>query len=208
MGMRKRFGLRRTTTVLAALALAGGLPVGSRALAETYTLAGGHSTIVLSWSHAGLSRHSARVVGIEGTLELDTDTPEAARVDVKIDPSKISSGVGALDRLLRSADFFDVAARPTIAFQSTSVVRTGERTGDVTGDLTIRGTTRPVTLSVTWNFTGEHPLGLINPSFSGKFVSGFSATARLLRSEWGLGRGAPLISDDIDIAIELEAVRR
>jgi polyisoprenoid-binding protein YceI len=208
MDMRKRFGLRCATTLIAVLALVGGLPVGSWAAVETYTLAGGHSTIVVSWSHAGLSRHSARVVGVEGTLELDTDIPEAARVDVRIDPSKISSGVGALDRLLRSADFFDVAAHPAITFRSTSVVRTGERSGDVSGDLTIRGTTRPVTLAVTWNFTGEHPLGLINPSFAGKFVSGFSATTRLLRSEWGLGRGAPLISDEVDIAIELEAVRR
>jgi polyisoprenoid-binding protein YceI len=85
---------------------------------------------------------------------------------------------------------------------------TGERSGQVSGDLTIRGTTRPVTLNVTWNFSGEHPLGLVNPSFAGKFVSGFSATTKLLRSEWGLGRGAPLISDEIDVAIEVEAVRR
>jgi len=208
MDMRKRLSLRRAVALLAVLVCIGGVPVGSRALAETYTLSGGHSTIVVSWSHAGLSRHSARVVGLEGTLELDTENPEAGSVDVKIDPSRVSSGVGALDRLLRSADFFDVASHPAITFRSTGVVRTGERSGDVTGDLTIRGTTRPVTLSVTWNFTGEHPLGLINPSFAGKFVSGFSATARLLRSDWGLGRGAPLISDEVDVAIEVEAVRR
>lgn len=208
MDTRKRWCLMRAMAVLVVLVFFGGVPVGSWALAETYTLSGGHSTIVVSWSHAGLSRHSARIVGVEGTIDLNSDNPEAGHVDVKIDPSRLSSGVGALDRLLRGPDFFDVAAFPAITFRSTGVVRTGERTGDVTGDLTIRDTTRPVTLSVKWNFTGEHPLGLINPSFAGKFVSGFSATTRLLRSEWGLGRGAPLISDDIDIAIELEAVRR
>jgi len=208
MDMRKRVGLRRATAVLAVLVFIGVWPAVARALTETYSLSGGHSTIVVGWSHAGLSRHSARVVGVEGTLEFDQASPETSLVDVKIDPSRISSGVGALDRLFRSADFFDVAAHPAITFRSTGVVRTGERTGEVTGDLTIRGTTRPVTLNVTWNFTGEHPLGLINPSFAGKFVSGFSATARLLRSEWGLSRGAPLISDEVDIAIEVEAVRR
>jgi polyisoprenoid-binding protein YceI len=109
---------------------------------------------------------------------------------------------------LRSPDFFDVANYPAITFASTQVIVTGERTGQVIGDLTIHGVTRPVTLDVKWNFSGEHPLGLVNPSFSGKFVSGFSATTRLLRSEWGLGRGAPLISDEVDVTIEVEAVRR
>ena len=176
--------------------------------AETYHFQGGHSTVTIGWSHAGLSHHTARIVGFKGALEFDPASPETGRVEVLIDPKELSSGVAALDRLLRSPDFFDVASYPAITFASTQVIVTGERTGQVIGDLTIRGVTRPVTLDVRWNFSGEHPLGLVNPSFSGKFVSGFSATTRLLRSEWGLGRGAPLISDEVDVAIEVEAVRR
>lgn len=178
------------------------------AAAATYSLTDGHVTLVFSWSHAGLSRNSGRIVGVQGTLDFEPTQAEASTLDVKVDPVRISTGVPALDRLLRSADFFDAAASPAITFRSTSIAVTGERTGEVIGDLTIRGTTRPVTLAVTWNFTGEHPLGLVNPSFAGKFVSGFSATTRLLRSEWGLGRGAPLISDEIEVSIEVEAVRR
>ena len=133
---------------------------------------------------------------------------EESRLDVKIDPTRISSGVSALDRLLRSVDFFDATSHPAITFRSTSVVATGERSGEVTGELSIRGIAKPVVLSVVWNFSGEHPLGLVNPSFAGKFVSGFSAKTRLLRSEWGLERGAPLISDEIDVQIEVETTRR
>ena len=184
------------------------IAVAPPAVAATYSLGEGHVTVVFSWSHAGLSRNSGRIVGVQGTLDFEPAQADASVLDVKIDPARISTGVPALDRLLRSDDFFDAAANPSIAFRSTLVVATGERTGEVSGDLTIRGTTRPVTLAVTWNFTGEHPLGLVNPSFAGKFVSGFSASTRLLRSEWGLGRGAPLISDEIEVAIEVEAVRR
>jgi polyisoprenoid-binding protein YceI len=179
-----------------------------RAAAATYSLTEGHVTVIFSWSHAGLSRNSGRIVGVDGTLDFEPAEAQASRLEVKVAPARISTGVPALDRLLRSADFFDATANPAITFRSTSIVTTGERTGEVTGDLTIRGTTKPLTLAVTWNFTGEHPLGLVNPSFAGKFVSGFSATTRLLRSEWGLGRGAPLISDEIEVAIEVEAVRR
>lgn len=196
---------------LMARALVAGLLLCATALqsvAATYGLRDGQVSIVFSWNHAGLSRNSGRVVGADGTLEFEPSQPDASSLEVKIDPTRISTGVTALDRLLRSPDFFDAAANPALTFRSTSIALTGERTGDVTGDLTIRGTTRPVTLAVTWNFTGEHPLGLVNPGFAGKFVSGFSATTRLLRSEWGLGQGAPLISDEIEIAIEAEVVRR
>jgi polyisoprenoid-binding protein YceI len=204
--VRNGRGLASTSLALAiALLMAA---IAPRASAATYSLGDGHVTVVFSWSHAGLSRNSGRIVGVEGTLEFEPTQPETSSLDVKIDPTRISTGVPALDRLLRSADFFDAAANPAITFRSTTITATGERTGEVTGDLTIHGTTKPVTLAVTWNFTGEHPLGLVNPSFAGKFVSGFSATTRLLRSEWGLGRGAPLISDEIEVAIEAEAVRR
>lgn len=205
--MRVRGQTSWILSLLVAL-LASALPAAQSARAETYQFEGGHSTVTVGWSHAGLSHHTARVVGLTGALEFDPATPEAGRVDVKIDPAGLSSGVAALDRLLRSPDFFDVASYPAIAFVSTQAIVTGERTGQVVGDLTIRGITKSVTLDVTWNFTGEHPLGLVNPSFAGKFVSGFSATTRLLRSEWGLGRGAPLISDEVDVRIEVEAVRR
>ncbi|MGD9806511.1 MAG: YceI family protein [Hyphomicrobiaceae bacterium] len=191
-----------------AIMVFGALAASQCAVAETYHFKGGHSTVTIGWSHAGLSHHTARIVGIVGSLEFDPASPEMGQVDVRLDPADLSSGVPALDRLLRSPDFFDVSSYPAITFKSTQVMVTGERSGQVSGDLTIRGTTRPVTLNVTWNFSGEHPLGLVNPSFAGKFVSGFSATTKLLRSEWGLGRGAPLISDEIDVAIEVEAVRR
>ncbi len=178
------------------------------AFAETYSLAGSHSTVVVSWSHAGLSRHSARLVGFEGTLTFDPASVETSTVEAKLQPARLSSGVGALDRLLRGPDFFNVAEHPDIRFRSTGITVTGERQGVVMGELTILGVTKPVTLDVTWNFKGEHPLGLVNPSFAGKFVAGFSARTKLLRSEWGLGRGAPLISDEVEIAIEVEAERR
>ncbi|MEZ5856305.1 MAG: YceI family protein [Hyphomicrobiaceae bacterium] len=181
---------------------------GGSASAAVYDFADGHTTVHFSWGHAGLSRHTGRIVGAKGTLEFDPTNPTAAKLDVQLAAENISTGVAALDRLLRGSDFFDVLRHPAIAFRATGIQITGERTGDVTGDLTIGTITRPVTLAVKWNFSGEHPLGLVNPSFAGKFVSGFSATTRILRSEWGLGRGAPLISDDVDIAIEAEVVRK
>jgi polyisoprenoid-binding protein YceI len=113
-----------------------------------------------------------------------------------------------LDRHLRSGDFFDVANHPVITFKSTKIVKTGDKSGEVTGDLTMLGVTRPVTLMVTWHFTGEHPLGRINAAYRDKTVSVFSAKAQIKRSEWGLNRVIPMVSDDIQISIETELIKR
>jgi polyisoprenoid-binding protein YceI len=109
---------------------------------------------------------------------------------------------------LKRPEFFDVARYPYITFKSTAVRQTGERTGEVIGDLTVRNVTKPVVLEVTWNFTGEHPLAPVNPTYLGSWVSGFSGKARLKRSDWGLDRGLPLVSDDVDVAIEIEFTRK
>lgn len=199
--------LRRSVLALALIS-AGLLFKPTNGHADAYVFERGHTTLQFSWMHAGLSRNSGRIVGVAGALEFDPANPAASLVAVAIEPGRISTGVSALDRLLRSIDFFDVLNNATVTFKSTAITVTGERTGEVTGDLTIRDVTRPVTLAVKWNFTGEHPLGLVNPSFAGQFVSGFSATTRLLRSDFGLGRGAPLISDEVEIAIEAEVVRK
>ncbi|MGE3916577.1 MAG: YceI family protein, partial [Hyphomicrobiaceae bacterium] len=143
---------RACWSLLAASWLA--LAFGTAATAATFTFAGSHSSVTISWSHAGLSRHSARIVGVDGTLEFEPADPQSATVEARLDPARLSTGVPALDRLLRSPDFFDVASHPVIAFRSTAARITGERTGEVLGDLTVAGVTRPVALTVTWNFAG------------------------------------------------------
>jgi polyisoprenoid-binding protein YceI len=144
----------------------------------------------------------------DGALDFDPENPENSSVEVTLKVASIFSGSKALDRDLRSSDFFDAARYPEITFKSTMIRRMGERSGEVFGDLTILGETRPVVLQVRWNFSGEHPLGQINPGYRGKYVAGFSAVTTVARSEWGLKRAIPLVSDDIEIVIEAEFLRK
>lgn len=176
--------------------------------ADTYGFDKQHTNILFSWDHLGISRQHGRVMSFDGTVEFDPAAPEQGSVDVTMKVASIWTGADALDRLLRTADYFDAETYPTMTFKSTAVRKTGEKTGEVTGDLTIMGFTQPATLQVTWNFTGEHPLARLNPLYLDKTVSGFTAQTRILRSAFGIKRGTPLASDEIDIVINAELIKR
>ena len=196
----------RLILVLSAVLVMG--PV-SAARADTYTLDRQHTEIRFSWNHLGLSRQSGEIRDFEGTVEFNPEQPEAGKVSVVMRLASLSTGVPELDKhLLQTRDFFDLQAHPTITFKSTSAKALSDRTGEVVGDLTINGVTRPVALQVTWNYTGEHPLAKVNPTYSEQIVSGFSASTRILRSEWGIKRTIPFVSDEILITIEAELVRK
>lgn len=206
--MMKQQSAARMGLAVLALALALVWCGAPAAEAATYTFSKDYTSVRFSWSHLGLSRQSARVMDISGTVDFDPAEPEASRVDVLMNASSLSSGVRAFDDLLRSVEYFDAQRHPTIRFRSTSARKMSDRTGELTGDLTVMGVTKPVTLYVVWNFSGEHPLAAVNPNYKDIYVAGFSATGVLRRSDWGLSRAVPLVSDEIELTIETELIRR
>ena len=155
----------------------------------------------------GLSTQTGRFVDYDGTLVFDEKAPETSRLNVTIAAASALTSIPAMDKRLKGPDFFDVANHPRITFVSTAIRRTGPRTGNVIGDLTIKGITRPVALRVTLNFSGAHPLASLLKKYEGVYATGFSARARVLRSDFNMGRFAPLTSDEIDIRIEAELHR-
>ncbi|MFM1813847.1 MAG: hypothetical protein RLZ98_542 [Pseudomonadota bacterium] len=191
-----------------ALTLAALSALSASVRAEIWSFEPNTSVVRFTYGHLGLSRQSGTVTGIKGQLQFDPTQPDRGQVLATLYMATLSTGVAKLDDLLKSSDFFDVERYPTITFKSTGTKPLiGDRTGQVTGDLTIMGVTRPVVLTVKWNFTGEHPLASVNPTYTGKWVSGFSATAVINRSDFGLTRGLPLIDERVAIDIEVELLR-
>ena len=160
-----------------------------------------------SWDHLGVSRQSGEIRDVFGTLRFSPTSPETGSVEIAALVDSISTGVTALDAALKSADYFDAEQFSRITFKSDRIVPTGPRAGTLEGTLTIRNIEKPVTLEVTWNFTGEHPLASFNPVYQGRWVSGFHARGRIKRSDWGISRSAPLISDEIQLEISAEFIQ-
>jgi polyisoprenoid-binding protein YceI len=200
--MREDFPMRHSV-----LAIAGALMVAAPAAAATYGLDAGHTEVRFYWDHAGVSEQSGEWGDVSGTVEFDPENIEATSISVTIKAASISTGFGPLDDHLRSGDFFEVEAHPEITFVSTGAVKTGPESVRLTGDLTIKETTKPVTLDVTLTHMGPHPVGQFLPEYYGGEWLGVRATGTLIRSEFGVGFGAPLTSDHIllDISTELKA---
>ncbi|GHE31175.1 YceI family protein [Vulcaniibacterium thermophilum] len=171
----------------------------AHAAPRSYRIDPAHTSVIASWNHLGFSNPVAHFGEVEGTIVYDAEKPEASRVEVTLPLTGLDSHVPKLDEHLRSADFFDAARHPAITFRSTRVEAAGANRLKVTGDLTVRGVTRPVVLDVVVNKVGEHPM-------TRKPMAGFDASTTLKRSEFGLGRGVPNVSDEVTIRISTEAV--
>jgi polyisoprenoid-binding protein YceI len=186
---------RRPLLVLASLLLAFGT---AHAAALTYKLDTNHTMVLASWDHFGYSHPVAYFGQADGTLVYDAAKPEASSVQVTLPLAGLDALVPDLTEHLRSPDFFDAEKYPAITFRSTKVEAAGEGKLKVTGDLTIRDVTKPVVLDVTLNKAGE--------GRNGQPKIGFDATTSISRSEFGVARFVPNVSDRIELRISTEAL--
>lgn len=163
----------------------------------TYQLDPTHTDVLAQWTHFGFSQPSAHFGISEGALVYDAADVGKSSVQVSMPIAAIDSFVDKLDEHLKGADFFDAGKFPSASFKSTSVAAAGTNKLTVVGELTIKDITKPVTLDVTLNGAGEHPM-------LKKQAIGFSATATIKRSDFGVGAFAPNVSDEVQLRITTE----
>lgn len=180
-------------TSLAALSL---LTLSAHA-ADTFTLDSSHSFVGWQISHFGFSNPSGKWYA-NGTLMLDEKKPQDSKVNVTINVGDLVTGIPKLDEHLKGEDFFDVAKYPTATFVSDKVTLTGKESAKVQGMLTLHGVTKPITLNVKLNKQAVSPI-------TNKLTAGFTATADIKRSEFGITKYAPGLGDDVKLEIEVEA---
>jgi polyisoprenoid-binding protein YceI len=165
-----------------------------------------HTLVEFAAKHMMFTTVKGHFTGVEGTIEADEADPANSSVEVTIDATTITTGVPDRDNHLRSADFLDVEHHQVITYKSTKVEPRGDNKLKISGDLTIRGTTRPVELDAELTGRGKTPFGTE--------AAGFAAKTRISRKDWGLNwnvaleTGGVLVSDNIDITIEVEATKQ
>jgi len=166
--------------LILAVLLAAATPVS----ASDYRFDTVHTQILFSVSHLGFSQPTGRMHIKSGFIHFDKNDWPNAKVEAVIDTASLDMGDAAWNAKLRSWEFFGTDKHPTAQFVSTRVEKTGERSGVVHGQFTLLNVTRPVDLSVTFNRAGVD-------SWSLHYTAGFSATATLKRSDFGMKKYLP-----------------
>jgi polyisoprenoid-binding protein YceI len=165
-----------------------------------YTLDPAHTHVQFSWNHLQYSNPEAGFDDVSGTLMWDANDVANSSVDVTMVADSVHSHVAVLDQKLKSAEFLDAQRYPKLRFLSTRVERLDDAGNlRIHGNLTAHGTTRPITLAAHLNRVGVYPM-LEVPA------AGFSASAVIKRSEFGVGEGIPYVGDELAVRITAEAL--
>ena len=159
-----------------------------------------HSRIVFSVGHDGYSHALGTFSRPQGELWFDPDDWRSARLDVRIDVATLDLGDAGFNARIARRDYLDAQHHPQARFVSTSVEPLTDTTARVHGTLTLRGIQAPVVLDITLN-------RLARSAYTMRRTAGFSATATLQRSAFGMTAHARAVDDVVHLRIEAEAVR-
>jgi polyisoprenoid-binding protein YceI len=152
--------------------------------------------------HMGFSEFWGTFPGATGTLAFDVKSPGNTKLDVQVPIAMIETTNRELNGELFSDEFFDAENYPSMTFSSTQVLRNGAKGFKVTGNLTMHNVTKSIVLNAVFHGAGHDP-------FSGKgIIMGFDATGMVKRSDFGLGKYVPIVSDETTITISAELKKR
>lgn len=159
-----------------------------------------HSRIVFFVSHDGYASAIGTFSRPTGTLWFDPQDWSRSRVEVMIDLATLDLGEAALNQRIARRDYLDVKRHPQARFISSAVAPLGPDTARVDGLLQLRGVELPVSLEMRLNRDARSAWSL-------RRTLGFSATTTLRRSLFGMSAHPAAVGDEVEIRIELEAVR-
>ncbi|MCX7512938.1 YceI family protein [Frateuria sp. STR12] len=175
-------------------------PLAGHAAAHRYRYDTVHSQIVFSVSHDGYSRPFGRLHIARGWLRFDPDDWSHAATELDIDLASLDMGDADWNAAVLKPAFLDATRTRYAHFASTSVERTADKNGILHGKLTLRGVTREVDIPFTFNRQARTIFGLHT-------IAGFSATAMLDRTDFGMTANSGSIGRHVSVWLELEAIR-
>lgn len=171
------------------------ISVSPAAWSLDYELDTVHTQIQFGVDHMGFSTSTGSFSDFSGSFSYDPEAPEASAVEVVIQTASLDMDNDTWNEHLSGEQWFNTAAHPTMEFTSTGVVSHGGNSLQVSGELTLLGETHPVVLDVSVNKIGMQ---------MGTPKAGFSVSATIDRTQWGMSTFAPAIGTDVVISIQAE----
>ncbi len=168
--------------------------------ADTYKLDPDHTSIVFRVKHLGVGNVYGSFAGATGSFEYDENTPSNNAIEIQVSAVNIYTTVEKRDNHLRSPDFFHIKKYPKISFKSTSAKKIDNTSFQVSGELTLLDKKRPITIKVVQTGQGKDPWG--------NFRRGFETTFSIKRSDFGMGFMLNAASDEVQVTVSLEGIKK
>jgi polyisoprenoid-binding protein YceI len=170
--------------------------------AADYTIDPAHSSLSFRVKHLGISTVTGHFDKFTGVVSFDPKDLQTLKANAAVQTASVNTGVEKRDTHLRSADFFDTAKYPQMAFAGKEVKKVSGDKFQLTGDLTLHGVSKPVTLECEFGGVANSPFGDVR--------AGFSAMTTLNREDFGItgGGAGAMVGKEIKIALEIECVQK
>lgn len=185
----KKFAFAIIASTIASTALA----------ADSFTIDPNHTLPLFEVNHLGFSTQHGRFDKTSGKIQLDM-AKKTGSVEWTIDASSINMGQTTWNDHLKSKDFFNVEAFPTIVFKSDKLIFNGDKPMAAEGTLTMLGVTKPLKLTIHRFTCGDNPI-------TKKPLCAADIEASLKRSDFGMTKYVPAVSDEIKVVVPVEAYR-
>jgi polyisoprenoid-binding protein YceI len=181
----------------AALALA--VMLGGAAAPQVYTLDPSDSSASAKVAFLGLGSKTAGFPKVSGTVRFDETTPEAVRLNLKIDARALTAGDSVTLNRLKGEKFFWVKKYPEVTFAGTKLEMTSPTKGKVTGQLTARGVSHQETFTVSFD---KPPLTSVGEAIN---VTG---STTIDRREYGMKSYSLIVGKNVDIMMNARLAPR
>jgi polyisoprenoid-binding protein YceI len=186
--------------IIIAASAAFALTASALAADSTWKVDPVHSSASFTAIHLGISRVTGTIPIKSATLTIADGSNVPASVQAVLDPAGIDTHTQMRDDDLRSEHFFDVKQFPIMSFTSSSITATDDKHITINGNLTMHGMTKPVTLAAVFLGQGK--------GMKGETRAAYTATVTVDRTQWGMTYGYPVVSNTIDLSIEIEAAKQ
>lgn len=170
----------------------------------TWNLDKAHSEIEFKVKHMMISNVKGYFHDFDVTLNGGAEDLSQAQVDVKIQTASINTKSESRDEHLKSAEFFNVEAFPTMRFKTTEIKKVDDDEFKLIGELTVKDVTKPATFTAEFGGVAKDPWG--------NQKVGYTIQGKLNRQEYGLTwnaaleTGGVMVSDEVKFYADVQFV--
>lgn len=173
--------------------------VNSAYAADEYTIDPFHTFPVFEVNHLGYSVQHGRFNKTSGKISLDMAAQKGS-VELTIETASLDMGFPLWDEHMASEGFFNSAKFPSMTFKSSKLLFQDGKVVAAEGEFTLLGVTKPLTVTVKNFGCGDHP-------FTKKAMCGANIGGLIKRSDFGMSKSVPFVSDEVKIHVPVEAYK-